>query len=98
MSEISEKICPNCKTWSSYSVEERNCVNCGSLLDKNEIIFEEKKRKGLIPAFPKPRPFLEIKDSYPFLFRVVLHIVRPIYFTFMFIISAILWLVVWAAA
>lgn len=93
-----EKICPSCKTWNSYSEDEKNCTNCGSLLDKNEIIFEEKKQKGLIPAFPTPRPFLEIKASYPLVLRVILHIFRPVYFVFMFIISAILWFVVWAAA
>jgi hypothetical protein len=98
MSEISEKLCPNCKIWSSYSLEERQCKNCGSLLDKNEIIYQEKKRNGLIPPFPKTRPFLEIKDSYPLVLRLILQILRPIYFTFMFIISAILWFVVWAAA
>lgn len=95
---VSEKLCPNCKTWSSYSVEDKNCFNCGSLLDKNEIIFEEKKRKGLIPPFPKQRPFLEIKASYPLILRIILHVIRPIYFTFMFVISTILWFVVWAAA
>jgi len=57
MSEISEKICPNCKTWSSYSVEERNCVNCGSLLDKNEIIFEVKEKKRFDSSFSKATTF-----------------------------------------
>lgn len=93
-----EKLCPNCQTWSTYVSDEKNCPNCGSLLDKNEIIFEEKKKQGLIPPFPKPKPFMEIKESYPFLLKLVLHVIRPVYFTFMFIISAILWFVVWAAA
>ncbi len=93
-----EKCCPHCKTWHAYSPEDKTCSSCGSLLDKNEIVFEERKRKGLIPEFPKPKPFLEIKDTYPWLLRMILQIVQPIYFTFMFIISAILWFVVWAAA
>lgn len=93
-----EKLCPTCKTWNVYKPEDKNCLNCGSLLDKNEIIYEEKKRKGLIPPFPKPKPFLEIKESYPLILKIVLYIIRPVYFTFMFIISAILWFVVWAAA
>lgn len=93
-----EKLCPNCKTWNVYTAEDKNCLNCGSLLDKNEIIYQEKKQKGLIPPFPKTKPFLEIKESYPLVLKIMLHIIRPIYFTFMFIISSILWFVVWAAA
>jgi hypothetical protein len=98
MSDLNEKICPNCKTWSSYSSEDKNCKNCGSLLDKNEIIYQEKKSKGLIPPFPQPKPFLEIKDSYPWYLKAILHFIKPIYFVFMFVVSAILWFVVWAAA
>lgn len=96
--DSNQKRCPNCKAWNTYSQDDKKCVDCGSLLDKNEIIYQDKKRKGLIPEFPKPRPFLEIKASYPLILRIILHIIRPIYFTFMFIISAILWFVVWAAA
>ena len=98
MNDLTEKLCPNCKTWNRYHNDNKNCVHCCSLLDKNEIIYEDKKRKGLIPPFPQPRPFLEIKDSYPWILRAILHIIRPIYFVFMFVISAILWFVVWAAA
>jgi len=68
------------------------------MLDKNEILFEERKRQGLIPSFPETRPFMEIKDSYPWPIKVILQIVRPVYFTFMFVISALLWFVVWASA
>ena len=95
---INEKRCPNCQHWASYNIDEKHCKNCDSLLDKNEIIFKEKERKGLIPKFPEPRPFLEIKTSYPLVLRLLLYIIRPIYFTFMFVISAILWLVIWASA
>jgi len=94
----SEKLCPACKNWGIYKIDEKYCNYCSTLLDKNEIVFEEKKRKGLIPHFPKQKPFMEIKPGYPWLIRVIMHIIRPIYFVFMFVISAILWLVVWAAA
>jgi hypothetical protein len=96
--DTNEKRCPNCNHWDSYELDEKQCKNCDSLLDKNEIIFVEKERKGLIPKFPEPRPFLEIKESYPLVLRLLLHFIRPIYFTFMFVISAILWLVIWASA
>jgi len=97
MSHI-QKLCPNCNTWSNCDQDDKTCQNCGSLFDKNEIIYEDRKRRGLIPKFRQPKPFMEIKSTYPLVLKIVLHIARPIYFVFMFIISAILWFVVWAAA
>ena len=93
-----EKRCPKCGKWGTYTIADKVCHHCGSLLDKNEIIYEDKKRKGLIPKFPEPRPFLEIKESYPLIVKIILHIIRPIYFAFMFIVSVVLWLVLWVTA
>lgn len=96
--EKKEIKCPTCEAWRSYLPEQNICHACGSILDKNEILFEERKKKGLIKSFPEPKPFLEIKDSYPWYLKVILHIVRPIYFIVMIMIAFVTWFVTWVVA
>lgn len=98
MDTVLEKICPNCKKWDNYHPEEKRCKQCGSLIDKNEIIHEDRKKRGLLPKFNKPKPFLQIKASYPWYLKLLIRIVRPIVYVFMLIISMITWFVVWASA
>jgi hypothetical protein len=49
---IKEKKCPSCFHWNMG--DALNCVKCNSLLDKNEILREEREKINGKPRIEKP--------------------------------------------
>lgn len=93
---MQEKKCPSCSQWNKGELTV--CQFCGKSLDKNELIFQDRKSKGLIPEKVPESEFFEIKPEYPWWRKAILYIVRPIFWAFFGIISAITWFVAWASA
>jgi uncharacterized membrane protein YvbJ len=98
MSNTNEKSCPNCGKWDFYAETDKICKNCGSLMDKNKIIYEDRKKKGLIPKFKKPKPFLQIKAHHPWYYKALLYVIKPIIYVFFLIVSIITYIIVWLTA
>lgn len=93
---MSQKRCSSCGYWNDGSVE--SCVSCGELLDANKKEQVRLKKLGKLPVHVEESALFEIKAEYPLWRKVILYIVRPIYWLFMIIAGFFVWLAVWASA
>jgi hypothetical protein len=93
---MAQRKCPHCSTWNEG--EQKTCISCDGLLDKNEVLWEERKRKGVLVSPKEHGELFEIKPHYPWIYKVILHIIRPIFWVFMGIISFVAWLIAWIVA
>lgn len=93
---MGQKKCPSCGTWNEADAEK--CVNCGELIDRKKADYVRLKKQGKLPLEIKTSPIFDIKPHYPWYLKAVLYVIRPIYWTFVAIISVILYFVVWAAS
>lgn len=93
---MQEKKCPTCGKWNPGSLT--NCSSCGGLLDKNELLFEARKKKGLIKEREPEGELFEIKPEYPWWRKGILYFIRPVYWIFFYIISGFVWLIAWVSA
>jgi hypothetical protein len=92
---MAQKKCPSCVAWNEANAEK--CVHCGELIDRKKADYVRLKKAGKLPIKLEPSPLFEIKEHYPWYLKLLLYIVRPIYWTFFGIISFILYLVAWVA-
>jgi hypothetical protein len=93
---MQEKKCPSCGEWNKGELSI--CAYCGKSLDKNELLYQDRKRKGLIRPKVVEGEIFEIKAEYPWWKKALLYFIRPIYWTFFYIVSAIVWLVATVSA
>ena len=93
---MQQKKCPSCGEWNEGDVTV--CSFCGKSLDKNVLLFQERKKKGLIPKKVQESELFEIKPHYPLWLKIILYIVRPIYWLFFGIATAAIWFAAWASA
>ena len=92
---MAQKKCPSCGAWNEESAEK--CSNCGEYIDRKKSDFVRLKKSGKLPLKIEPSPLFEIKAHYPWYLKLVLYIVKPIYWTFFGIISVVLYIVAWVA-
>lgn len=88
--------CSSCGEWNER--KDEFCSNCGERLDVKKARKIRLKKEGKLPIKLEPSPLFEIKPEFPWWRKAILYIVRPIYWTFFSIISAILYLIAWIAA
>ena len=93
---MNERKCPHCQTWNKGT--GAICSACGGLMDKNEVLHQERKRKGLVMPKKTESELFEIKPHYPWFYKVILHIIRPIFWGFMGIVSFVVWFISWVVA
>jgi hypothetical protein len=93
---MKEKKCPSCHKWNSGEVSV--CSFCEQPMDKNVIIYNERKKKGLIPVFKKNEDLFTFKPEDPIWKKTLYSILRPIYLAFFGFISFLMVLVAWASA
>lgn len=93
---MGQKRCSNCGTWNENEAEK--CLECGELLDRKKARIIRLKKEGKLPLKIEPSPLFEIRPEFPWWRKLILYIVRPIYWTFFTIASFILYLIAWIAA
>ncbi len=93
---MAQKKCSSCGTWNDASSTE--CAACGELLDLREKEQVRLKKLGKFPVHVEESALFEIKPEYPLWRKIILYIVRPIYWFFMIIAGFFVWLAVWASA
>lgn len=93
---MAQKKCSSCESWNQQ--DAKKCSNCGELIDRKKARFERLKKEGKLPKKMEPGPLFEVKSHYPWWKKTLFYVIRPIYWTFFFIVSFILYLIAWVAA
>ncbi|MCC5923048.1 MAG: hypothetical protein JJT77_04605 [Crocinitomicaceae bacterium] len=93
---MNQKRCSACGAWNHR--DNTHCSECGEMLDRRKARIEKLKKEGRLPVVLKETPLLEIKPHYPWYLKLLIYIVKPIYWTFFFIASGIMYLIAWIAA
>jgi hypothetical protein len=88
---IHQKKCPACGHWNEGDL--KNCASCGGLMDKNELIKEERKKKGLYQEMKKHEKMFEVFPDDPVWLKIIKHIVAPIYWAFMAVLGFFMWFI-----
>lgn len=92
---MAQKKCPSCGEWNEN--QAKKCIKCNELLDRKEARVIRLRKEGRLPINIEPSPLFEIKSEFPWWRKLILYIIRPIYWTFFIIIGGILYIVAWVA-
>lgn len=87
--------CSSCGKWNEKGSE--HCLHCGELLDRKKADYIRLKKQGKLPKKLKHSPLFEIKETYPWWLKLIIYIVKPIYWTFFGIASVLLYIIAWLA-
>lgn len=96
-----EKRCKHCSKWGPWNGQiDDKCVHCGEYLREEERVYEQKreaKRRQLELNFKEKWPFT-VKPEDNIFVKIVKQIGFGIFFVFMSIISAFVWIMFWLAS
>lgn len=91
LSETSEKKCPRCGQWTTWSKQpDDHCIHCGFEL-MAETIEKEKLRKERF--YQKPGGLITIKGTEPGWIQGIYRAINFVYVIFVGIMAAIVWFI-----
>lgn len=91
MASASEKICPSCKKWTSWSnTPGDTCVHCGYDLLALQL-KEERERKERF--YEKPSGIITIKEGTNPILAKIYATINFVYLLFVGIMAAIVWFI-----
>jgi len=91
LSETSEKICPSCGQWTTWSKQPHDrCIHCGFELMAETIRKEEIRKERF---YEKPAGLITIKGTEPAWLQGVYRGINYVYFIFVGIMAAIVWFI-----
>lgn len=88
--------CPHCENW--VEKVSSSCPSCHSLLDRNEILHEQRKAEGLIKIKDRKPGVIDkwiertADTKNPFL-KVVRYLVMMLWFTYLGLLAFVIWFV-----